>query len=142
LIRDLNLSKKSAELLASKLKEKHYLQSGVTITSSSRSESEFEGCNPTLQGFSQGELNDLIRDLNLSKKSAELLASKLKEKHYLQSGVTITSYRTREQDILPYFTEENDLVYCNNNGYSKIATRRLAARHRWFKKKLEMCVTA
>jgi hypothetical protein len=33
-----------------------------------RSESEFEGCNPTFEGFFQGELNDLIGDLNLWKK--------------------------------------------------------------------------
>ena len=34
------------------------------------------------QLFSQGELNDLTRDLNLSKESSELLASRLKEKIY------------------------------------------------------------
>ena len=33
------------------------------------------------QLFSQGELNDLIRDFNLSKESSELLASRLKEKN-------------------------------------------------------------
>ena len=32
------------------------------------------------QLFSQGDLNDLARDLNLSKESSELLASRLKEK--------------------------------------------------------------
>ena len=32
------------------------------------------------QQFSQPELNDLVRDLGLSKKSAELLASRLQEK--------------------------------------------------------------
>lgn len=56
----------------------------------------------------------MIRDLNLSKKSAELLASRLKEKGCLQPDVSITCYRTRERDILPYFTETNDIVYCNN----------------------------
>ena len=34
------------------------------------------------QLFSQGELNDLTRDRNLSKESSELLASRLKEKIY------------------------------------------------------------
>ena len=37
----------------------------------------------------------VIRDVNLSKKSAELLASRLKEKNCLQRRVTITSYRNR-----------------------------------------------
>ena len=36
------------------------------------------------QLFSQNELNDLARDLNLSKESSELLASRLKEKNRLQ----------------------------------------------------------
>lgn len=82
----------------------------------SDSDSEFEYCSATatVRGFSQGELNDLIRDLNLSKKSAELLASRLKEKQCLQPEVNITSYRTREETILPYITEENSLVYCND----------------------------
>jgi len=35
------------------------------------------------QLFSQKELNDLTRDLNLSKESSELLASRLKEKNLL-----------------------------------------------------------
>lgn len=78
------------------------------------SENEFEECSSTFQGFSQGEQNDLIRDLHLSKKSAELLASRLKEKRCLQPGVTITTYRNRERDILPFFTEANDIVYCND----------------------------
>lgn len=86
----------------------------LDIQNSSGSESEFEECSPTMRGFSQAELNDLIRDLNLSKRSAELLASRLKEKQCLQPEVTITSYRTREKNILPYFTEDSGLVYCNN----------------------------
>jgi hypothetical protein len=36
--------------------------------------------------FDQNELCDLIRDLNLSKDSSELLASRLKEKNVLQPG--------------------------------------------------------
>ncbi|XP_071052774.1 uncharacterized protein [Onthophagus taurus] len=86
----------------------------VSSSSEHSSESEFEESSPTRKGFSQSELNDLIRDLNLSKKSAELLASRLKEKHCLHPGVSITSYRTRERDILPYFTNLNDIVYCND----------------------------
>ena len=36
--------------------------------------------------FDQSELNDLVRDLHLSKESAELLASRLKEKNSLTTG--------------------------------------------------------
>lgn len=66
------------------------------------------------QQFSTGELSDLIRDLNLSKRDSELLASRLKEKNCVTSDVRITWYRTREKSLLPFFTKEDDLVYCNN----------------------------
>ncbi|CAI5785163.1 Hypothetical predicted protein [Podarcis lilfordi] len=39
--------------------------------------------------FSQKELNDLVRDLSLSKDSAELLASRLKEKNLLSDRETL-----------------------------------------------------
>jgi len=66
--------------------------------------------------FDQNELSDLIRDLNLSKDSSELLASRLKEKNVLQPGTKITFYRRREKDLLPFFTKENNLVFCNDIG--------------------------
>ena len=52
-------------------------------------------------------------NLNLSKKSAEILALELKEKQCLQAGVTITSFSTKERPS-SYFTEENKLVFCYN----------------------------
>ena len=66
------------------------------------------------QIFSQNELNDLARDLNLSKESSELLASRLKEKNLLQPGTFITYYRNRRAEFLPYFTQEKDIAFCNN----------------------------
>ena len=42
--------------------------------------------------YSQSELNDLIRDLNLPKQSAEVLASRLQEKHLLKSGTSVSFY--------------------------------------------------
>ena len=66
------------------------------------------------QLFSQGKLSDLIKDLNFSKESCELLASRLKEKNLFQPGTLITFYRKCHIEFLPYFTWENDIVYCNN----------------------------
>ena len=60
------------------------------------------------------ELNDLVRDLTLSKELSEVLASRLNEKKCLGPGTKITFYRYREQKLLQYFTKENDLVYYNN----------------------------
>ena len=38
--------------------------------------------------YSESELNDLIRDLNFSKQSAEVLASRAQEKHLLKTGTS------------------------------------------------------
>ena len=54
--------------------------------------------------FSQGQLNDLVRDLNLSKESSELLASRLGEHGVLDSGTKITFYRNRDDLLLRFFT--------------------------------------
>jgi hypothetical protein len=61
-------------------------------------------------------LSDLIRDLNLSKESSALIASRLTEKNVLHSGTKIAFYRSREKDSLPFFTEDNNLVFCNDIG--------------------------
>lgn len=64
--------------------------------------------------FSQSDLNDLVRDLGLPKDSAEVLGSRLKEKHLLASGVSFSWYRFREKDFVTFFAQEGDLVFCNN----------------------------
>lgn len=66
------------------------------------------------QQFRQPELNDLVRDLGLSKKAAELLASRLKEKHLLDRSVKVSFFRQRDQMFVDFFREENQFVYCNN----------------------------
>lgn len=64
--------------------------------------------------FTQGELNDLVRDLSLSKEKAELLASRLKEKNLLATGVKVSHYRTRNNDLAKFFTVDGPLCYCND----------------------------
>ena len=59
-------------------------------------EEEFRPDNSTLgipYLFNQMMLNDLIRDLSLSKEDAELLASGLKESNILSPGTRVTFYR-------------------------------------------------
>ena len=68
--------------------------------------------NPT--PFSQGQLNDLVRDLNLFKESSELLASRLGEHGVLDSETKITFYRNRDDILLRFFTMEDDFVFWNN----------------------------
>lgn len=64
------------------------------------------------QLFHQSELNDLIRDLGLSKENSEILGSRLKEKNLLAPGTTFYWYRNREKEFQPFFTKEDQLVYC------------------------------
>jgi hypothetical protein len=66
------------------------------------------------QCFSQLELNDLARDLALSKKAAELLASRLNEKNLVDDSVRVSYFRTRERIFVNFFSEENQFVYCND----------------------------
>ena len=75
------------------------------------SEYEYEGDQkPKL--FTQAELNDLVRDLNLPKDSALILGSRLKEKRMLSSDTSFAWYKHREREYICFFTFENPLVYC------------------------------
>ena len=73
------------------------------------SDAEFPDVTSTgSQRFDQPELNDLVRDLGLSKKLSELLASRLNDKNLLQDGTKETFYRHRENELLKYFSTEKD----------------------------------
>lgn len=62
----------------------------------------------------QGELNDLVRDLKLSKKQAELLGSRLKGWNLLHTDTKVCFFRNRQEEFQDFYSEENSLVYCNN----------------------------
>ena len=64
--------------------------------------------------FSQDQLNDQVRDLDLSKKSFEILASGLGEQGILDSERKITFYRDRNDLLIRFLTLVNDFVYCHN----------------------------
>ncbi|KAI6648704.1 hypothetical protein LOD99_7930 [Oopsacas minuta] len=64
--------------------------------------------------FTQGQLNDLVRDLGLSKDASEILASRLSEHHVLHSEAKITYYRCRDEELIRYFSEEGGFVFCSN----------------------------
>lgn len=62
----------------------------------------------------QEDLDDLVRDLNLPKESAELLGSRLQERNFLAPGTTFAWYRHREQEFVRFFSSQGSLVYCDN----------------------------
>ena len=64
--------------------------------------------------LTQEDLNDVVRDLGLSKSKAELLASSLKGWNLLQDGTKVSSFRQRQKDFEHLFSKQEDLVFCNN----------------------------
>ena len=80
-------------------------------------ESEYsstESQKATPQQFNQSELNNLVRDLDLSKQAAEILASRLNEKHVLNSSAKVSYFRKRDEHFITFFKEEKQLIYCDN----------------------------
>ena len=75
-------------------------------------ESDFLGNKPHL--LQQDELNDLVRDLQLSKEKSELLASRLKEYNLLDQGTKVSYFRTRHVKLSTFFAMENDICFCND----------------------------
>ena len=86
--------------------------SGINSSSSIAAAASSLSAKP--KPFSQGQLNDLVRDLDLFKKSFEILASRLNEHGILDSGTKITFYWDRDDLLIRFFTMEDDFVYCNN----------------------------
>ena len=79
--------------------------------------SEAEYCQEEISNgspklFSQAELNDLTRELNLSIETVQILKSRLKEKNLLEKGTTFVWYRHREKEFTQFFHKEDTLVYC------------------------------
>ena len=63
--------------------------------------------------MTQFQLNDLTRDLNLTKESAQLLGSRLHERNLLAPSTTYFWYRNRDEEFRKYFGYDKDhsLVY-------------------------------
>ena len=84
-------------------------------SSSNDPEYNYTCTDPEPKLFNQKKLNDLIKDLNLSKEKSEILASRLKENNQLERGVKISYYRKRNFDLKEYFSLDGHLCYCDDN---------------------------
>ena len=68
--------------------------------------------------LTQAQLNDLTRDLYLSKESTQLLGSRLGKNNLSAPQATFYWYQNRDDKFGKYFTrdEQHWLVYCNDVG--------------------------
>ena len=123
--------------------------SNISISSSSSMAAAAFSFSTKLTPFSQSQLNDLVRDLGLSKESSENLASRLGEHGILDSATKITFYRDRDDLLIRFFTMEDDFVYCNNiqgllseMGLPEYNPRRMQIVYRQLQTEFEMYVTS
>jgi len=64
--------------------------------------------------ITEGELNDLIRDLERPKNEAELLASKLQQWSLLHQSMKVTTFCTRNQEFEQFFKTVGYLTCCKD----------------------------
>lgn len=80
---------------------------------SSYAESEEDVCS-TPKLISQTCLNDLVRDLDLTKEASELLGSRLKEWNLLKGDTTFAWYRNRDIPFRKFFSMQDTLTHCHD----------------------------
>ena len=71
--------------------------------------------NSSNYNITEGESNDLIKDLELPKNKAELLASRLQQWNFLHHSVKVTTFRTRNQEVRQFFKTIGYFTYCKDN---------------------------
>lgn len=60
----------------------------------------------------QAELNDLVRDLGLTKQMSELLASRMLQWNLLKEETRVAIYRNRNKELKKFFVKQNNICYC------------------------------
>jgi hypothetical protein len=64
--------------------------------------------------LSQEDLNDLVRDLSLSKEKAELLGSRLKQWNLLRHGTKISVFSDRHSILASFYQMKGYICFCND----------------------------
>ena len=91
-------------------------------STSTESEEEPIELDPSFQHESaplfidQERVNDLVRDLYLSKEKAEILVSRLKQWNLLEAGTTTSLFRSRKQNLAGYYASVENICYCEDIG--------------------------
>ena len=66
------------------------------------------------QLLNQNDLNDLVRDLSLTKEKSELFFLRLKKSNALQKEVNCTYFRSRHVSFQDFFSAHKKVSYCSN----------------------------
>ena len=88
--------------------------SDVEFKSISSDSDEFSPQENTPHLINQAELNDLIRDLQLSRSKAELLGSRLQQWNLLLPDTKVTFFRNRSKVYSEFFKREGEYCYCTD----------------------------
>ena len=62
----------------------------------------------------QKVVNDLIRDMGLTKSNAELFISRMKQWHLVKEEVRVTSQRSRHEPFSDFYTLRDGLCFCHD----------------------------
>lgn len=103
---------------SSKENEPEFMETEMVESTSSHNSDdlpEFESDDSKPHLISQSELNDLIRDLQLSKSKSELLASRLQQWNLLAHDTQVTFNRKRSDKFSKYFKSKDEYQYCHDN---------------------------
>jgi hypothetical protein len=72
-------------------------------------------CSPSeAHLLTQGDLNDIVHDWNLSKKQADLLGFRQKLWNLLQQHTDVCFFHSHQNEFKEYFPQGNDLVFLND----------------------------
>ena len=80
-------------------------------------------CDPTLAETSssngprlltQGDLNDIVQNVILSRKQAERLGSSLKGWNFLHQGTKVCFNCGHHEEFQDFFSQEDGVVFCND----------------------------
>ena len=91
--------------------EDHGEQEGDNVGCELTFEASYSSSEPNL--LRQGDLNDFVRDLNLSQKQAELLGCRLKGWNLLRHDTEVCFFRNHQNEFKEIFSQEDDLVLYN-----------------------------
>ncbi|GBN83754.1 hypothetical protein AVEN_141236-1, partial [Araneus ventricosus] len=113
---DLQITKPPTDTVINSDEDEEYTEPSDPGPSKSRfhehsNEEYINSSDSTAHIITSNDLNDLVRDLNLSKAKTEILSSRLRQWNLLEESVRVSSFRNRHIQFLHYFQENDNTVF-------------------------------